>query len=701
MALMTQIRDNLTTLFAVLAVFFIILIVFDWGMDYTGTRGRGGANAEVLGMINGREVSYRDFSERLRREVETQRERTKTEVDEETERQLRGQVWNSLVDETLLEQEIERLGIIVTDEEIVDVIRGPNPPEFLVQRFRDSTGTFHREDYLQAIMAPENKQAMVQVEEVIRQQLRRQKLQSLLFASVHVTEGEVLQRFSDRNITMEAEYVLFDPNRVIPDSSVVLTDNDVQKFYGAHPDEFKVRAARRLKYVVFNQLPSHADSEAVWKEMTRLQDQLATGMDFEDLAKTYSEIPVTDAYFKHGELTREKENLVFSSKKGQVVGPVKDFDGYHLIKVVDERQGKDEFVKASHILLRTVPGPDSTIVIQKARDLLRRARGGEDFAKLARENSQDFGSAQLGGELGWTGKGGWVKEFEEAAFKAKINEVVGPVRSQFGWHIIKVSGRDKRELKIIDIAMRVRSSSQTIDAALQQANDFAYLAGEEGFEKSAEVSKYEIRETPEFSRSSMIPGIGMNDAAMTFAFKAKLGEVSEPITVSGGLAVFKVSGITEEGVRPFQDVKGISRSMALKEAKMQKLRVHVEAFHSTLSPMTELLDAAKSLSNVSAQKTGPFKATDFPSGIGRDPKFIGKAMTMNPGELSTPFEGLRGFYVMKLLSKTDFDSTQYAAERVSLRDQVLQEKRNRIVSDWIASLRQAADIEDHRDKFYR
>ncbi|MBF8248119.1 MAG: PpiC-type peptidyl-prolyl cis-trans isomerase, partial [Bacteroidetes bacterium] len=163
MALMTQIRENLTTLFAVLAVFFIILIVFDWGMDYTGTSGRGAASKE--------------FSDRVRREVEGLRQRdANNEIGEETERQLRSQVWSAIVDETLLEQEIERLGITVTDQEIIDVVKGPNPPEFLTARFRDSSGTFHREDFLQAIAAPENKKAMVEVENIVRQQVKRQKL---------------------------------------------------------------------------------------------------------------------------------------------------------------------------------------------------------------------------------------------------------------------------------------------------------------------------------------------------------------------------------------------------------------------------------------------------------------------------------------------------------------------------------------------
>ena len=702
MALMTQIRNNLTTAFAVLAVFFIILIVFDWGMDYTGTRGLGAAVGDVLGLINGREVSYKEFSERVRREVDGLRQRDpNNEIGEETERQLRSQVWSAIVDETLLEQEIERLGITVTDQEIIDVVKSSNPPEFLTARFRDSSGTFHREDYLQAIAAPENKKAMVEVENIVRQQVKRQKLQSLILATSQVSENEVRQRFIDRNVTMEAEYVLFDPNRMIPDSVVLLTDDDVRKFYEAHPEEFKLRSARRLKYVLFSQMPSKEDSAAVRSEMERFLNQAKSGMDFLDLAKSNSEIPVSEAFFKHGELSREKENLVFSARKGQIVGPIQDYDGFHLIKITDERAGKDEFVKASHILLRLVSGPDSSKTIQKARDLLRRARGGEDFAKLARENSEDFGSGVQGGELGWTGKGGWVKEFEQAALKARVGEIVGPVRTQFGWHIIKVDGRDKREVKIVDLAMRVKSSSQTVDVAFQKASDFAYLAKEEGFEKSAEVGGYQVRETPDFTKNSMVPGIGVNDAVSAFAFKNDLGEVSEPMTITGGQAVFKISSIVEEGVRPFEEVKGISRPLAMKEAKLRKLREQVDSFHKILSTGITFQDAVKGLTNVAAQQTPPFKAPDFPVGIGRDPAFIGMSLNLSAGELSKPFEGLRGYYVMKMISKTPFDSSKFNVERSSLRNDISQEKKNRVVSEWIAGLRAKADIEDHREKFYR
>ncbi len=102
-----------------------------------------------------------------------------------------------------------------------------------------------------------------------------------------------------------------------------------------------------------------------------------------------------------------------------------------------------------------------------------------------------------------------------------------------------------------------------------------------------------------------------------------------------------------------------------------------------------------------AQNTGSFKPLDVPLGVGRDLKFIGTALSMKPGELSKPIEGNRGYYIIKLLSKSEFDTVKYSIERESLRTQILQEKRQRALSDWQIALRENADIVDHRDKYFR
>ncbi len=703
MAVLNDIREKSPKfIIAGAAVIFIVLIIFDWGLDLTGRRGRGGGTSEVLGKVNGKEVNYKQFSELVRRTVENQKKQQNSDVDEETERQIRSQVWNQIVDEMLIEQEIDRLGITVTDQEIRDIVNAQNPPEFLAKQFTDSTGTFRRDAYQQAMMDPQNKSAWIQVEEMLRQEQKRRKLQSLLLANVNVSEGELKQRFIDRNVTMNAAYVLFDIDKLVPESDVTVTDDDIKKQYDSHATDFQAKAARKVKYVLFNQNASSEDSAAVETEMKNLLEQAKSGaMDFAELVKTYSEVPPSEAFFKHGELSQKKENAIFSAKNGDIVGPINDNDGIHIFKILDQRQGTTEFVRSSHILLNIVTGPDSVKVIQKARTLLAQARSGSDFAKLARENSQDYSSAMQGGELGWASKDRWVKPFADAAFKARVGDIVGPVRTQFGWHIIKVTGKDKREVKLLDLTMKVKASTQTVEAAFQQAQDFSILSKDEGFEKAAENSKFIVRETPEFTKIGSIPGIGINDAITNFAFTNKVGAIADPIYVRNGVIVIKVSNIREEGIRPLDEVKGSVRALALKEKKFEKIRADVDAFYKKLNSSSDLIAAAQSNPNLRAQITGPFKPIDGPTVIGRDLKFIGTALALKPGELSKPFEGNLGYYIIRLLSKTEIDTAKYNMEHESLRTQLLQEKRQRFLADWQTALHEKADIVDHRDKYFR
>jgi peptidyl-prolyl cis-trans isomerase D len=695
MPLMTQIRNSMTKLFGAFAILFILYIMLDWGMDLTGLKRRGG---DAIGVVNGQDISSKEYSDVYRRAVEAQRAQSGGQLDDETERQIQEQVWGLLVNQILVNQEMDRLGITVSDQEIVDWVRGPNPPEALVNQFRDTaTGQFNRTNYEMALNDPRNREAWIAYERQLREQRKSEKLQSLMLATVRVTEGEVLQRYLDRNLTMDASYVLFDPSRIVADSLAVPTEDDLEKYYQEHQDDFKVQPSRKLKYVLFPTVPSSQDTADVVDELTQIQSQIKGGSDFNELAKTYSEVPSAEAFFKHGELTAAKETAVFSASKGEVVGPIIDFDGVHLIKIIDDRLGSGDFVRASHILL--TEKSDSTRTPEElGRELIRRLRGGADFGALARQYSGDPGSASKGGDLGWGGRGAWVKPFEDAAFGAKAGEIVGPIRTPFGWHIIKVTGRDRREVKITTISMKIKTSPQTVATLSQKAEDFAYLAKDEGFERSAELSGYEVRETIDFTKGGMIPGIGYSDAAMNFAFSEKLNTISPVLQVSGGIAVFKVSKVTEEGVRPLDEVKALLEASVRKAKKFDAVRPRVVEFRSTLGEKADLVAAAAGRNDVTSGSTGPFKPTDSPPKIGRDLAFIGAAMALPPGAISQPVEGSRGFYLIELKSKTPFDSLQYANQSTSIREQLLQEKRNRFSQEWIMALREKAVIEDNRYK---
>ncbi|MEK6570271.1 MAG: peptidylprolyl isomerase, partial [Bacteroidota bacterium] len=476
-------------------------------------------------------------------------------------------------------------------------------------------------------------------------------------ASIRVTEGETYERFVDESLHVNAEYLFFEAARIVKDSEVVVGDDDIKKYYNENQDEFKQRATRRLKYILFPETPTFEDTTGVLRDLNEFTRQAKIGTDFLLLVKTYSEVPLSQAFFKRGELSSLRDSAAFSAKVGEIIGPLVDTDGYHLLKVLEERKGTDEVIQASHILLYVSSGKDSTEVWNQARQLTQRAKKGEDFARLAREFSRD-GSAMRGGDLGWFGKGRMVKPFEEAAFKAKVGEVVGPVRSQFGLHVIKLTGRSNREVKIADITMRVKASSQTKTQIRDRANDFSYLASQADFDEEASLSKYPVQETPPFSKGTVIPGIGFNDEVQRFAYEKKLGDASEALKTTGGYGVFKITEVKEEGVRPLAEVKEIIRAKVLLKKKIARVSENAKQVRSKLQPTDSLGIVLKFDSTLKVTKTGDFTPSTWLPNIGRDNDFLGKVLTLKVGEISPAFAGGRGYFIVKLLGRTEPDTAR-------------------------------------------
>ena len=696
MPIMTKMRDSMPVVLFALLILFVVMIVFEWGMDYLGIRS---GRRDTVGVIDGKKITYQEFSDLVKRAAENQKRQSSQDPDDETMKQIRDQIWSSLVASTLVDKETQRTGITVSDQELVDWVKGDNPPPFLMQQFEDSTGKFNRAAYDQTINDPKNKDIMIQVETGLRQQRLSEKMQSLVFAAVRVTPGEVAERYENQNMKLEAQYAYYDPNRFFSDSAASVTDADLHKYYNENQDEFNAKATRRLKYVLFSDLPSSKDSQDVLVEANNIIQQTKAGIDFFDLQKSYAENPAPPAFFKHGQLSAEKEDEVFSAHVGDVIGPVKDYTGYHVMKVLEEKNGTDVYVRARHILLSTSGGEEAAMKL--ANELVARARNGEDFAALAKQYSTEPGAATTGGELGWFGKGRMVKPFEDAALKGRPGQIIGPVKTQFGIHVIKIEGRDSREVKIADIALPIKTSSQTKDDLFQKAQDFAYIAKDGKFEKDAEGFGLQVRETTPFQKGGVIPGLGLNESISKFAFEKDPGDISEAFQVNGGVAVFTISEVKKEGVRPFDDVKISLQPRVTRKKKMDMLKELVGKQRASLNESADLATLSAADPRVNVQSTGLFSPGGMIPTIGRDDAFLGTAVAIPVQRISQPVEGERGYYLIKVLSRTPFDTAAFNAQKNILAAQMLQEKKQRIVNSWLEKLKEKADIQDMRDTFYR
>lgn len=711
MPIMTRMRDSMPVILFGLLIAFLITIVFEWGMDYLGL---SAGRTDTIGTVNGKKITYKEFTDVVRNFSENQKAQTGVEPDETQLKQIRDQVWQTLVNQHLLNEEVSRLGVSVSDQELRDWVHSENPPEDLRRNFVDSTGQFRRDVYEQFLANPNQflkdpqgtDQAfgtkwLVDYEKNLRQRRVQEKLQSMMLASIRVTEGEALHRFQDQTQQYDALYVLFEPNSMIRDDEVQLADADLKNYYEENLDNYKMEASRKLKYVQLDEAPSAQDSTSRQAEIEDAAKKAREGIDFLQLVSTYSEKQDSGAFFKRAELAPNIESSVFGAKLGDVIGPILEKDGYHLIKVLDERKGGNDFVHASHILLSLDAGKDTTAIKAKAQQVARLAREGKDFAGLVKEYSTEPGAAERNGDLGWFTKGRMVKPFEDAAFKGKPGEIVGPVRTQFGMHIIKILGRDDREVKIAQIQIAIAPSSQTKNDLFERARDFAYNARESEFSKEAQSIGLEVRESQVQGKGGVVPGIGINESITKWAFDNKVGSVGEPFTLSSGYVVMNIVEAKDAGVKSFDEVKESLRPLAVRKKKLDKVKTIAEEIKAKLSPADSLSSVTAINSSLKVQQTGGFPLGGSVPTIGRDPNFLGAVSALSVGQISPPVLGVRGIYLIQLLNKTPFDSTLYVGQKESLKNQLLQEKRNRFLSDYIAKLKDDAEIEDHRDDFFR
>jgi peptidyl-prolyl cis-trans isomerase D len=210
-----------------------------------------------------------------------------------------------------------------------------------------------------------------------------------------------------------------------------------------------------------------------------------------------------------------------------------------------ERFTQAEQRRVSHILLPVAEAKDDAAVKAKAEGILKRAQGGEDFAKLAKEFSQDQGSAAQGGDLGWSERKAWVPTFADAAFGMKVDEIRGPVKTQFGYHIIKLSGIQPATVKTFeqakaDLETEYRrneaerlfnnAQDQLADAALQNTTDIDVVARKAGLT---------VLDVPKFSRTDGGGALGKVPAVIEAAFSQDVldGRLSSIVEVEKGRGV--------------------------------------------------------------------------------------------------------------------------------------------------------------------
>ncbi len=699
MAMMTKMRDHAH----VFIIAFVVIFVAFWVVSDLDVSSIMQGSYNEIGNINGQPITYQDFQARVEQVAEQRRQQNEgKDLSENDYTSIREQVWNDFVTQGVIENAIEEFNITVSDQEITDWIRGSNPPQQLTQYFVDSLGAFNSEAYKQFLDNPgtENQQALLQIEDQLRSELLRIKLTNVINSSVIISEGDIRAKYVEQNTEFVASYTLFDPRIIAATDTAAPTDAENEQFYQKYKERYKIEDLRKLNYVLFPDVPSKDDSNSVRSELTTLTDLAEGGMDFLELVNENSEVQYADNWVARDQVSAPVANEVFGQPVGSIVGPLAGETGFSIYKVIEQREGEKLLYRASHILLRTDGGQDDATQKAKAEEAYAKAKAGEDFGALVTEYSEEPGASERAGDLSWFTKERMVSEFSDPVFKSKVGQILGPVKSQFGYHVIEVTGRSTSEIKLAEIRMSVRAGSRTKDDLFENARNFAYFATENGFENEAANSEFEILETTEFARqsSSYIPGIGSNPALIKFAFENSVGEISEVHRAANGYVVSRISDARDAGYRPLDEVREQIKTQVVFERQIHKA---LEKAQSVASGKKSLEQIVAANPQFSITTTPPFKLSAGVPNIGPDQAFIGTMMSLDVNEVSVPFRGLRGVFVLRLDSRSAFDETAYNVKKEELRQQELQSRQNAFIQSWLEQKREEMSIVDNRDRFFR
>ncbi len=467
----------------------------------------------------------------------------------------------------------------------------------------------------------------------VRRELTVRKVQDVVRNGVKVADGEVADAFTQRREEVRAAWALVDIAPLV--AAATASDEELAAYLRDHGGDFRQPERRKIQYVSVSP---------------------------KDFVRPVSEAAVEKYYTEHAA----------------------DFDS-------------PPEVKAAHIL---VPVPETggsegeDAARAKIADVIKRAKAGEDFAKLAATVSEDPGSKTRGGDLGWVKKGDMVPQFEEPLFKLRKGEVSEPVRTPFGFHAIKVF--DVREggrkpLKEVAGRIRDRLAAEAADQAakakadelrppLQVAKDFMAEAKKLGL-APVETTIAKI------DRPAGLPGGA--DPLEEAAFALAAGGVSTPVQTPAGYVVVKALDRIPAGVPPLAEI----RDRVTAAVKRQKAET------AALERATQLAADAKSGDFAAAAKKAGATTGETPRFSRAKPaeRLPGDAqlaaLQAPPGGLTAPVKTPQGYYVLKTLERVAPNASDLAAERDKLQREVLAQKQNEAWESWVGGARAGASIQ--------
>ena len=707
MSVIQKIRDKYAAL--VIAIIALSLVGFIL-MDAFVGRGKSlvGNSNGYIGKVNGKKIERNDFEKKINLQ------QAMYGAQAPQREQLVSSAWDQTVDETVMSQEYDKVGLQFTAKELNDVLFGANPPQWLSQQFTDpQTNEYDvnkAKQYFAQIKKQKNNPNLEMFDEAYIQptinQTLRMKYMALLGNSTYVPKWMAERTLADQNTVSRFSYVSV-PYTSVNDSSIKVTDDDIKDYINKHKESFQQdEATRSVSYVTFSSAPSAQDTAKALSLVNSLKGSFAAATDPEAfLTKAGTDNPYFNGYTLGSKLQVPNADSIKKLAIGQVFGPYIDGTNYTLAKMIDRRNMPDS-VKVRHILIKTGEKGQQTMSdsIAKIRidSIAAALKAGADFNAMVQKYSDDQGSKNTKGEYTFTSQQfpNLSKEFAEVAFYGNTGDkkvVKVDNQSYSGYHYIEVVDQKKTEpaYKIAYLSKPIEASQETINAANTLAAQFAANNRDrKQFEENAAKQNLHILSAPDLKKNDFqIPGLGESRQFVRWVYENKTGDVSEPYEIGDKYVVALLTGESDKGLMSVAKARATAEPLIINEKKAQQI------ISTRLKGGNTIEEVAKNagVSVLHADSVG--FAQPFIPNIGNEPKLIGASLNKSlQGKVSEPIAGNTAVFVIKGESIFALPNTNMNVE--DLRKQLEMQQKQMGGYRSMEALKKAADIKDNRFDFY-
>lgn len=481
--------------------------------------------------------------------------------------------------------------------------------------FQDASGKFIGRARVIEILR-QNQMSEKEFAEAVREDVLLEKLNNVLAQTSYLSDADLEKAWRDQNEKAKLRYLHL-PGATAA-ATVPVSDAELQAYFTVNSGKYRLGEQRVVDYVLV------------------------------DINKLRTELKVDDA-----------EVRAFYDQNR------KDYE-------------RPEQVRARHVLLRIKPERDEAATLAAARAALARLQSGEDFAAVARELSDDEGTKPNGGDLGFFGRGQMVKPFDDAVWSAQIGALVGPVKTDFGYHLIQVQEKKAGGLQPfeqVQAPIRSRLINERIpqvaegrakeiarklaDAKVKTAEEFKAFAAKEGLT---------VETTQPFGRDDVPSGVGRSAEFNTAAFEKLSGDqISEPIKIGRGWAILRLQAVNAPRMQELAEVRDRVRVEVQGQKQRAAARLRLEQIRSQIASGQKDLAAAAQELGIEVKESESISRTGNIEGLGSAQAMVEAALGMEVGGLSQPVETSSGAVLFQVMERNRFEKTTYETQKAEIR----------------------------------